>query len=288
MVLIYVQRTCTLYCHAQYSGLIHELSLSHYGLAQCADSANMDDVDDRWFPFRPSCDCCCFSLWASSHLIGGEWFHTFKYFYWVGHTNKMHISILWWGYTHEYSKVLYRSIGCICSYTLFCWEITIYVLIPTDPSLTPSNLTSAMDSLPERLWESVGRWMRVPESTLNKIESQFHTIGERKAALLNVYVTEHPEPTWEHVSDVLYRCNKGDKECHRTLNIVQSKYPTGVSFLLPFSSLSIFIHHTPPIPTLSSCVLHPSPSSPSPVAPLSLTPLLSIYILPMYTCPSWS
>ena len=67
----------------------------------------------------------------------------------------------------------------------------------------------------------------VPRSTRNKIQSQFHTDWERKDALLSVYVTEHPEPTWEHVSDALYRCNGGDEECHRTLDRVQSKYPTG-------------------------------------------------------------
>ena len=71
----------------------------------------------------------------------------------------------------------------------------------------------------------------MPDSTLNKIKSQFRTDEERKAALLSVYVTEHPEPTWEHVSDALYEMR--DAECHRTLDIVQSKYPTGES-LPPF------------------------------------------------------
>ena len=119
--------------------------------------------------------------------------------------------------------------------------------------------------------------MRVPQFTqLDKIQSQFHTDGERKAALLSVVATEHPEPTWEHVSDALYRCNGGDEECHRTLDIVQSKYPTGESlppsFLPPLSphshpshtthtnTPSSFVYTTPPLP-LSSI---PSPlTSPS-------------------------
>ena len=120
--------------------------------------------------------------------------------------------------------------------------------------------------------------MRVPESTRDKIQSQFHTDGERKAALLSVVATEHPEPTWENVSDALYRCNGGDEECHRTLDIVQSKYPTGEclppSFLPPLfrhSHHSHTTHHqhsfmytTPPLP-LSSI---PSPPT-SPSLPLT-------------------
>ena len=110
----------------------------------------------------------------------------------------------------------------------------------------------------------------MPKSTLNKIQSQFHTDGERKAALLSVVATEHPEPTWEHVSDVLYRMK--DEECHRTLDIVQSKYPTGESlppsFLPPLShhshpshtthtnTPSSFMYTTPPLP-LSSITYHP-------------------------------
>ena len=77
------------------------------------------------------------------------------------------------------------------------------------------------------MWESVGSKLNVPQSILERIKSQFHTDGEKKAALLSVFATEHPEPTWEHVSDALYRCNRGNEECHRTLDIVQSKYPTG-------------------------------------------------------------
>ena len=70
--------------------------------------------------------------------------------------------------------------------------------------------------------------MNVPESTLNKIESQFHTDRERKTELLRVFLNEHPQPTWEQVSDVLYRLNDG--EYHSVLERVQSQFPTGENF----------------------------------------------------------
>ena len=115
-------------------------------------------------------------------------------------------------------KYLYK-----CTKKLQCF------LIVKDPSFTFPNLTSALDELPDALWTPFGKEVDVPESILHKIKDQFHTDGERKAELLRVCVTEHPEPTWERVSDALYRCN--NEECHRTLDIVQSKFPTGESLI---------------------------------------------------------
>lgn len=126
--------------------------------------------------------------------------------------------------------------------------------------------------------------MHVPQSMRKKIRSQVRTNVNRKAKLFSVYVMKHPEPTWQDVSDVLYRCNEGDEDCHTTLDIVQSKYPTGkcLSF-----SVSILIHFLPPsplppVPTLllPSCAqltLFPSPPSPlPPPLPVSLTPFHSV------------
>ena len=112
-----------------------------------------------------------------------------------------------------------------------------YVLteVPKDPSFILPNLISAFDKLQDAQWKEFGKEVNVPESILHNIEHHFHTNGERKAELLRVCVTEHPESTWERVSDALYKCKMGDEECHRTLDIVQSKYPTGEPLILIFS-----------------------------------------------------
>ena len=94
-----------------------------------------------------------------------------------------------------------------------------------EPSLTLSNLTTVLEPLPEREWESFGDWMDVPESILNKIESQFVSDKERKAEVLRVIHTQHPHLTWEHVSFVLYRLLGG--KYHNVLETVQTKFPTG-------------------------------------------------------------
>ena len=105
-------------------------------------------------------------------------------------------------------------------------------LILTDISLTLSNLTSALDSLPDTLWWDFGLWMDVPLSIRNKIRSQLSSNKERKAEVLRVISTEHPHLTWEHVSDTLYQL--GYRECHHVLEKVQSLFPTGehLSYLL--------------------------------------------------------
>ena len=81
----------------------------------------------------------------------------------------------------------------------------------------------------------------MPQSIRDRIQSQFPTDRERKAELLSVYMKEHPNPTWEYVSVVLYQCSMGDEECHRALNVLQSKFPTGVSHAFPSSAAFIFI-----------------------------------------------
>ena len=62
----------------------------------------------------------------------------------------------------------------------------------------------------------------MPQSTLDKIQSQFQTDGERKTEVLRVCSTEHPQPTWEQVSDALYQMAH-----HSVLERVQSQFPTG-------------------------------------------------------------
>ena len=61
--------------------------------------------------------------------------------------------------------------------------------------------------------------MNVPQSRLDKIRSQFHTDRERKTEVLRVCSTEHPHPTWEQVSDALYRLEYG--KYHSVLERVQ-------------------------------------------------------------------
>ena len=67
--------------------------------------------------------------------------------------------------------------------------------------------------------------MNVPLLKLNEIESQYSTNGEMKAAVFSVYLTEHPQPTWDYVADFLYQLSGG--KYHSVLDRLQSMFPTG-------------------------------------------------------------
>ena len=98
--------------------------------------------------------------------------------------------------------------------------------MPTDPSF---DLTSILDCLPDTEWKKFGVLMNVPEFKLLKIESQFESDGERKRSVFSVYLMEHPHPTCEHVSDIIYQlgCDKG--RCCRVLDRFRFMFPTGES-----------------------------------------------------------
>ena len=86
-------------------------------------------------------------------------------------------------------------------------------------------MQSALDTLPDTQWGRFGRLIDVPQLKLDEIQSQFSTDGERKAAVFSVYLTEHPQPTWDHVSDVLYQFKNGQYQS--VLDRLQSMFPTG-------------------------------------------------------------
>ena len=83
--------------------------------------------------------------------------------------------------------------------------------------------------------------MDVPQSTLDKIESQFQTDREKKTEVLQVISTEHPQPTWEQVADALYQMvdDQLHLEYHSVLERVQSLFPTGEPLSL---SLTHYLH----------------------------------------------
>ena len=94
----------------------------------------------------------------------------------------------------------------------------------TESSLNLHNLNTALETLPDDKWYDFGLWLNVPRSQRDEIRSQYSTERERKSALLHTYLTSHPAPSWQHVTDTLYRY---DGKLHAVLERVQTMFPTG-------------------------------------------------------------
>ena len=90
-------------------------------------------------------------------------------------------------------------------------------------------MITALHTLPADKWEEFGAGLYVPESKREQIRSQFTSDEERKNEVIIIYHTQHPHPSWEHVSGVLYMCGAGyeDQQFHNVLDRLQSMFPTG-------------------------------------------------------------
>ena len=89
-------------------------------------------------------------------------------------------------------------------------------------------MITALDTLPAVKWEEFAIGLDVPKSKMDQIRSQFTGDDERKNEVIRIYHTQHPHPSWEHVSDVLYKCGDvyEDQQFHNVLDRLQSMFPT--------------------------------------------------------------
>ena len=81
--------------------------------------------------------------------------------------------------------------------------------------------------------------MNVPESKLDTIRCQFTSDGKRKEEVFRVYLAEHPCPTWELVSEVLYLLGYDNEQYHSVLDRLQSMFPTGECVSLSLLTISL-------------------------------------------------
>ena len=103
-----------------------------------------------------------------------------------------------------------------------------YVLgISPDSSLNLDNLTLALAPLPAVKWYGAGLSMNVPDSRRDQIRRSFATDEERKTELLKVFLSEHPQPSWNYLSYTFYHLGGGGGEYHAVLENIQSISPTG-------------------------------------------------------------
>ena len=97
-----------------------------------------------------------------------------------------------------------------------------------DPSLTPENLSTVLDSMEDWLWYSFSRCVNIPYSEIVKINDQYPSPSQCKQAAIPLIISTHPSLSWRIVADALYRM--WDDSSHRALDHLQQKFPTGNTY----------------------------------------------------------
>ena len=97
-----------------------------------------------------------------------------------------------------------------------------------DPSLTPENLSTVLDSMEDWMWSLFSRYVNIPDSERVKIINQYPSHSQAKLAAIPHIISTHPSLSWRIVADALYGMWRDSS--HRALDHLQQKFPTGNTY----------------------------------------------------------
>ena len=116
--------------------------------------------------------------------------------------------------------------------TLLCLVLcTLFFVVFSDPSLTPENLSTVLDSMSDEQWEDFGAYANIPYSELGRIRGQYSSEREKKQAIIHSLTSTHPALSWTRIARALYMTAadaRNDESCLRALDRLQQLFPTGI------------------------------------------------------------
>ena len=106
------------------------------------------------------------------------------------------------------------------------FQFSLTILCNLDPTLTLPNLTTLLERVD---WDRVGRRMNIPDATLGMIRTSGDDGSQRRQKCWEVYLSEHPSPSWKQVANALFSesYSLGPTEHLKELEVVQKKYLKG-------------------------------------------------------------
>ena len=138
----------------------------------------------------------------------------------------LHMAI--WSITLSNFLLPISTLGLInvCIHTLKVNSLLLwYCLFCLEPSLSLTNLTTLMENVSERdsqMWLYMAIWLNIPSSKYNAIKSQHSSPAQRSRACWDLYITDHPSPSWKRLAYALYMRKRLEE-----LEVVQKKYLKG-------------------------------------------------------------
>ena len=107
------------------------------------------------------------------------------------------------------------------------------VCVFSESSLISKNLSTVLDIMENGLWYLFGLNVNIPKSEMDRIRSQYSSDRERKHAVIDLFISKHPAPSWTLVAHTLYKMGGrryvGDGvSCLKSLDLLQQLFPTGI------------------------------------------------------------
>ena len=91
-----------------------------------------------------------------------------------------------------------------CCHILSWWTFILF----TDVSLTVDNVTKVMEMVPADRTMKVWKKLGIPESLVKMTTKNLSTINKKTRACVDLYLNCYYEPSWKHITKVLYWCEE--------------------------------------------------------------------------------
>ena len=105
-----------------------------------------------------------------------------------------------------------------------------FLLVFPDPSLTPENLSTVLESMSDERWKRFGGYANIPQFERDRIDKQYSSEEKKKQAVIHSLTSTHPALSWTLVARALYKTAwyENDESCLRALDRLQQLFPTGI------------------------------------------------------------
>ena len=110
-----------------------------------------------------------------------------------------------------------------CTLSGFYDDYYMYIIL-LDPTLTLPNLIPLLERVN---WDSVELGMDIPPATVITIRFSGGDDSQRRRRCCEVYLSDHPAPSWKQVADAFYIPGYSEQEYLEELEVVQKKYLRG-------------------------------------------------------------
>ena len=79
----------------------------------------------------------------------------------------------------------------------------LWFVVNTDLTITTKKVNDLFSTLKDEKVDDVGVRLGLPNSNRSEIKRNYHSPAQRREAYIDVYVNEHPYPTWKKLSQLL-------------------------------------------------------------------------------------